>query len=65
MIVEIYNAHLVNGVQIAELMANLSRPHKVLLLFGGLSLPFDCKTGILVGEVFILGHQQNLQNAHK
>ena len=43
-----------NGIQIANLIKNLNRQHNVLLLVGGLSLPFDNQTTTLPDEQKIL-----------
>ena len=37
-----------DGIQIANIIKNLNRQNKVMLLVGGLSLPFDNQTATLV-----------------
>ena len=45
---KITRSNLTDGIQIANFIKRLNRQHKIMLLVGGLSLPFDHETTILV-----------------
>ena len=45
---KIMRSNLMDGIQVVNFIKGLNRQHKIMLLVGGLSLPFDHETTILI-----------------